>query len=90
MDKNLPIQFFEKRRVLDLQKTPGGGNGDPPKFVLDGQALAAHSKELDVDVDVLTEAFEAHSSNYHDHCLMWPSLDVVLLLRLTVEKRRSG
>ena len=66
MDKNLPIQFFEKRRVLDLQKTPGGGNGDPPKFVLDGQALAAHSKELDVDVDVLTEAFEAHSSNYHE------------------------
>ena len=66
MDKNLPIQFFEKRRVLDEQKVPGGGDSTPPKWVKSGQELIDHSNDLDASIDVLSDAFDSYAGEHHE------------------------
>jgi hypothetical protein len=46
-EKNLPIKIFEKRKNIDDRLTEGGGNGVPPKWVLqDEDALVVKSVQL--------------------------------------------
>ena len=49
MDKYLPIQFVEKRRILDEQKVPGNRDNKPLKWIMSGQELIDHSRNLDAD-----------------------------------------
>ncbi|MGG4220632.1 S8 family peptidase [Paenibacillus jamilae] len=51
--RNLPIKFFEKRSGADERLTEGGGNDQPPKWVLEGDELRQKSTSL---------IFNVHSS----------------------------
>ncbi len=66
MSKNLPIQFFEKRRVLDEQKVPGGSDDKPPRWQLTDQALFNHARDLDDNIDILADAFTEHNEEHHE------------------------
>lgn len=66
MEKYLPIQFFEKRRVIDEQKVPGGGDKKPPRWLLSGQDLINRSRDLDTNIDILEHAFTEYDKEKHE------------------------
>lgn len=42
----LPIRMFQKRKEIDERQTEGGGNDVPPSWVLQGEELGLHSRQL--------------------------------------------
>ncbi|CAG7653169.1 hypothetical protein PAESOLCIP111_06716 [Paenibacillus solanacearum] len=56
--RNLPIRVFEKRQQVDERLTEGGGNDQPPKWVLQGEELQIRSKLLQTNVSSVKENIE--------------------------------
>lgn len=65
MEKLLPIKFFEKRKI-DEQLTEAGGNNKPPKWVLQGEALAQHAQQLSGSMEKVSSRFEAYKREEHE------------------------
>lgn len=62
MGDNAPIKFFAKREV-DNSRTEGGGGSDLPKWILSGDVLAFHSRELNSELSKLDDVFDNRSSD---------------------------
>lgn len=56
-DKYLPVKIFEKRKDYDDRETEGGGDKNIPKWVLNGDELAAHSNLLQEEVESIQSAY---------------------------------
>jgi len=64
MEKYLPIKFFEKRKIDELL-TEGGGNSEPPKWVLQGDELVAHSQQLSNGLSKVNTKFQEYKAESH-------------------------
>ncbi|BBH22543.1 hypothetical protein Back11_38880 [Paenibacillus baekrokdamisoli] len=61
---NLPIKFFQKRNEVDERYTEGGGSDIPPKWVLQGEELKAHSNELIQNFKIAESQLEGKLNKY--------------------------
>lgn len=64
MEKFLPIKFFDKRKVDELQ-TEGGPMGNPPKWVLQGNDLSEHSMKLSGCMTEVSAEYEEYKKEEH-------------------------
>ena len=53
MEKLLPIKFFEKRKMDEMQPEPGGGDY-VPNWVREGNDLIHHAEHLAENMTVVT------------------------------------
>ena len=64
MEKLLPIKFFEKRKIDEMQPEPGGGDYIP-NWVLKGDDLIQHAEHLSENMTIVNSRFEEYKLENH-------------------------
>ncbi len=86
MDRQLPIKFFEKRKIDEMSPEPAGGDSPLPKWVLSGTELNQRAQYLSENITRVTDQFEVYKQEEHE----LPMVMVTTILDDAIAKSHRG